>query len=409
MTSDTDQNLLFKKNSKLNYQNIITKLKGIQNLKENLEVEKNKTGYLHRQLIISNKFNVEMEVHLLKEMRQKELLNREFTKMLISKNEKLISENQNIQISLAKMIEKFIDAKTQYLTTNENYKELDRVSDRLSDQLSETTENWLEAKMLVTDLKATSDWFLTYVSQSIEFQKELIDIHESNQTHKTQTQLRDYFIEKLKNPAKELEESLGWIQFYEKIDSKKPDEAIVKAQKATNKIKHLLSELELSEENITVNLKPYRLSPMINRLLREINKKYNVRFTYKIKDKECIIPCEVRKFRNAFTFVIESLIDLMDDRKNIDISIKNDTDKIHIEIKSSGYPLPELNTKEFFMSETTKNTDTKMKLIIAHKIIQAHKGEITCTQEPTIVTIKIPTITYLKENGFLDSYSKLNI
>ena len=87
MTSDTDQNLLFKKNSKLNYQNIITKLKGIQNLKENLEVEKNKTGYLHRQLIISNKFNVEMEVHLLKEMRQKELLNREFTKMLISKNE----------------------------------------------------------------------------------------------------------------------------------------------------------------------------------------------------------------------------------------------------------------------------------------------------------------------------------
>ena len=62
---------------------------------------------------------------------------------------------------------------------------------------------------------------------------------------------------------------------------KSPDESIINA---TNKIEHLLSEIELSEKEISVSLKHYNLSPMFNRLILEIRKSYDVNISYKIKE-----------------------------------------------------------------------------------------------------------------------------
>lgn len=74
---------------------------------------------------------------------------------------------------------------------------------------------------------------------------------------------------------------------------------------------------------------------------------------------------------------------------------------------SSGDQLPKIVKNELLKSKTIQNTNSVMKLVVAQKIIQAHNGEIKFAEKPTIVTIKIPSITYLKENGFLDSYSKI--
>ncbi|MBL4597297.1 MAG: hypothetical protein JKX99_12040, partial [Robiginitomaculum sp.] len=175
-----------------NYKNILSKLIDVKNIKKELLLEKNRTDYLQNQLVIAEKFNVDTEVHFLKEMHQKELLNKQFNQLIISENEKLVSKNQNIE------------------------------------------------------------------------------------TTKIKSHLRENFIEKLKQPIKELERSLGLIQFNDKILEKSPDESIINAINATNKIKHLLSEIELSEEEISVNLKPYNLSPMFNRLILEIRKSYDV-------------------------------------------------------------------------------------------------------------------------------------
>jgi len=309
-----------------NYKNILSKLIEVKNLKKELLLEKNRTGYLQNQLEIAEKFNVEPEVYFLKEMHQKELLNKQFNQLIISENEKLVSENQNLE------------------------------------------------------------------------------------TNKTQSHLKDNFIERLKRPIKELERSLGLVQFNDKMLEKSPDESIVNAINTTNKIKHLLSEIELSEEDISINLKPYNLLPMFNRLILEIKKSCDVNISYKIKEDEYIIPCEVKKFRTAILFIIESLIDAMQDKKNIEIYVKIDSnDKICFEIKSSGNPLPKISIKESLKSETTKKSNAIIKLMVAQKIIKAHYGEISFTENPTGVTVKIPSISYLSKNGFLDSYSKIII
>jgi hypothetical protein len=80
-----------------NYKNILSKLIDVKNLKKELLLDKNRTDYLQNQLVITEKFNVEQEVHFLKEMHQKELLSKEFKKLIISENEKLVSENKNIE------------------------------------------------------------------------------------------------------------------------------------------------------------------------------------------------------------------------------------------------------------------------------------------------------------------------
>ena len=307
-----------------NYKKILSKLIDVKNLKKELLLEKNRTDYLQNQLVIAEKFNVESEVHFLKEMQQKEILSNEFKKLIISENEKLVAENKNMD------------------------------------------------------------------------------------EHKTQSNLRDNFMEKLKQPLKELEKSLGLVQFNEKMLGKSPDESIINAQNATNKIKNLLSEMELNEEKITVNLKPYNLGPMFNRLILEIKKSHDVNISHKIKEDGYTIPCEPKKFRTAILFIIESLIDTMQERKNIEIYVNIDSeDKICFEIKSSGNPLPKISIKNSSKSETIKKSDNIMKLMLAQKIIKAHYGEISFSEEPTRVIIKIPSISYLSKNGFLDSYSKI--
>ena len=307
-----------------NYKNILSKLIEVKNIKKDLLLEKNRTDYLQNQLVITEKFNVDTEVHFLKEMHQKELLNKQFNQLIISENEKLVSKNQNIE------------------------------------------------------------------------------------TSKIKSHLRENFIEKLKQQIKELEKTLGLIQFNDKILEKSPDESIINAINATNKIKHLLSEIELSEEEITVNLKPYNLSPMFNRLILEIRKSYDVNISYKIKEDGYTIPCEPKKFRTAIVFIVESLIDAMQDKKNIEIYVKIDSDdKICFEIKSSGNPLSKISIKESLKSETTKKSKGIIKLMLAQKIIQAHYGEMSFTEDPTGVTVKIPSISFLSKNGFLDSYSKI--
>lgn len=215
--------------SKTNYDNILSKLLEVKNLKNKLEKEKNRTKYLHHQLIYAEKFNVDTELHFLKEMHQKELLNKYFNQIIIAENKKLISKNDH--------------------------------------------------------------------------------------TYKIHINLRNLSIGKIKQTTNELEKSLGLFQFNEKLYSKTPDESIINAQKATNKIKTILSELELTEEKITVNLKPHNLSPMFNRLIRDIRKSNNVKITYKIKKDDYVIPCEIKKFRVAIALIIESLIDLMKDKK----------------------------------------------------------------------------------------------
>ena len=307
-----------------NYKKILSKLIDVKNLKKELLLEKNRTDYLQNQLVIAEKFNVESEVHFLKEMQQKEILSNEFKKLIISENEKLVAENKNMD------------------------------------------------------------------------------------EHKTQSNLRDNFMEKLKQPLKELEKSLGLVQFNEKMLGKLPDESIINAQNATNRIKHLLSEIELSEEIITVNLKPYNLGPMFNRLMLEIKKTHDVNISHKIKEDNYTIPCEAKKFRIAIIFIIESLIENMQKDKNIEIYVNvNSEEKICFEIKSSGKPFPKIVTKSSSKSETMKKSDKSTKLILAQKIIQAHYGEISFSENPTKVTIKIPSIDYLSKNGFLDSYSKI--
>jgi len=215
-------------------------------------------------------------------------------------------------------------------------------------------------------------------------------------------------MDELKQPLKELEKSLGLVQFNEKMLGKLPDESIINAQNATNRIKHLLSEIELSEEIITVNLKPYNLGPMFNRLMLEIKKTHDVNISHKIKEDNYTIPCEAKKFRIAIIFIIESLIENMQKDKNIEIYVNvNSEEKICFEIKSSGKPFPKIVTKSSSKSETMKKSDKSTKLILAQKIIQAHYGEISFSENPTKVTIKIPSIDYLSKNGFLDSYSKI--
>ena len=174
--------------SMVNYKKILSKLMDVKNIQKDLMLVKNRKEYLKNQLIISQKYNVDSELHFLKEMHQKELLSNDFKKLIISENKKLISENENIK------------------------------------------------------------------------------------KHETKSHLRDNFMDELKQPLKELEKSLGLVQFNEKMLGKLPDESIINAQNATNRIKHLLSEIELSEEIITVNLKPYNLGPMFNRLMLEIKK-----------------------------------------------------------------------------------------------------------------------------------------
>lgn len=307
-----------------NYKNILAKLMDVKNIKKDLLLVENRKEYLKNQLIITQKYNVDTEIHFLKEIHQKELLSNEFKKLIISENEKLVSENKNID------------------------------------------------------------------------------------EQKTQSYLRDNFMEKLKQPLKELEKSLGLVQFNEKMLGKSPDESIINAQNATNKIKNLLSEIELTEEKITVSLKPYNLGPMFNRLILEIKKTHDVNISHKIKEEGYTIPCEPKKFRNAIVFIIESLIETMQERKNIEIYVNIDSeDKICFEIKSSGNPLPKIAIKGSSKSETIKRSDNIMKLILAQKIIQAHYGEISFSEKPTRVTIKIPSINYLSKNGFLDSYSKI--
>ena len=310
--------------SMVNYKKILSKLMDVKNIQKDLMLVKNRKEYLKNQLIISQKYNVDSELHFLKEMHQKELLSNDFKKLIISENKKLISENENIK------------------------------------------------------------------------------------KHETKSHLRDNFMDELKQPIKELEKSLGLVQFNEKMLGKLPDESIINAQNATNRIKHLLSEIELSEEIITVNLKPYNLGPMFNRLMLEIKKTQDVNISHKIKEDNYTIPCEAKKFRIAIIFIIESLIENMQKDKNIEIYVNvNSEEKICFEIKSSGKPFPKIVTKSSSKSETMKKSDKSTKLILAQKIIQAHYGEISFSENPTKVTIKIPSIDYLSKNGFLDSYSKI--
>ena len=119
-----------------------------------------------------------------------------------------------------------------------------------------------------------------------------------------------------------------------------------------------------------------------------------------------LVKCHISKLNQVFMNLLVNACHAIEENGEIKIKTESENGMIKIEISDTGSGIPEaVMNKIFDPFFTTKSVGkgTGLGLSISHKIIKAHKGEISVKCSPgenTTFTIKIPM--YL-ENEYLDT------
>lgn len=115
----------------------------------------------------------------------------------------------------------------------------------------------------------------------------------------------------------------------------------------------------------------------------------NIKLILPKNDVELI--CEPKKLSIVFVNLILNAIQSIDDTGVIEIKLKENTDRVVIEIKDSGVGISKENLDKIFEPLfTTKQSGTGLGLASVKSIIEAHDGTISVTSPPTIFTITLP-------------------
>jgi len=110
-----------------------------------------------------------------------------------------------------------------------------------------------------------------------------------------------------------------------------------------------------------------------------------------LPENDYTIECDPRKMQVVFINTIRNAVDAVKPSGKISVRFIDSNDSIKIEIEDSGPGvLPENQSKVFEPLFTTKMRGTGLGLSSVKNIIEQHKGTITFSNNPTILSIILP-------------------
>ena len=108
--------------------------------------------------------------------------------------------------------------------------------------------------------------------------------------------------------------------------------------------------------------------------------------------KNITLRCDLTKMTVVFSNIIQNALDVIEEEGQIIIGVKENNNEIIIEIQDSGSGIPaELLPRVFDPLISTKVGGTGLGLVSCKKLVEQHNGTISITNNPTTVTIKLPT------------------
>ncbi|WP_078553461.1 PAS domain-containing protein [Bacillus alkalicellulosilyticus] len=131
-------------------------------------------------------------------------------------------------------------------------------------------------------------------------------------------------------------------------------------------------------------------------LLKSEAKKNDVTLSFHSESKELFVNGDENQLKQVFLNIIKNGIEAMPDGGQLEVSISEETERLHVRIKDNGVGISKDKIKR--LSEpffSTKEKGNGLGLMVTYKIIEEHGGNITVESEEnkgTTFTISLPIV-----------------
>jgi len=110
-----------------------------------------------------------------------------------------------------------------------------------------------------------------------------------------------------------------------------------------------------------------------------------------LPEDDISLKCDARKIEGVLSNLINNAVQAIDGHGEVDVEISSDSENMTIQIKDSGFGIPEKDLEKVFEPMfTTKKTGTGLGLVICKSIVEQHGGTISVSNKPTTFTVVLP-------------------
>jgi signal transduction histidine kinase len=181
----------------------------------------------------------------------------------------------------------------------------------------------------------------------------------------------------------------------EMIEKDMPENTVI-----LRRIKQMRDSVNLIDEQMsdvlnyikkpTIDIVESNLSELLEKAIHNVEIPKEI--TVNIPSKDMKIFCDPVRMVLVFINILTNAIDAMNKQGTITINSNKNGHFLTIDFGNTGPSIPEdIMEKIFEPLFTTKPTGTGLGLATCKKIIQQHNGKISVRNNPTTITIEIPT------------------
>lgn len=162
-------------------------------------------------------------------------------------------------------------------------------------------------------------------------------------------------------------------------------------------LRRLLDELSSYNNGGALHLKPIQTEEWMNQTMASfdlVNTSEKISFSYYAESPLPVISADPIKLRQAFINLLRNALEALPCEGNVSLTVSSQEGCVCIEVTDNGCGIPKEHMETLFEPFIThKPTGTGLGLAITKRIIEAHRGSISCVSEEgvgTAFTVLLP-------------------